>query len=36
MIKKTLRIKKETEWIYTMKIKGLGHRDKKTLEIEKK
>ena len=36
MLKKTLRIKKEIEQIYITKIKGLGHRDKKTSELEKK
>jgi len=36
MLKKTLRNKKETEWIYATKIKRLSYRDKKTLELEKK
>jgi len=31
MIKRTLQIKKETEWIYITKIKGLGYKDKKAL-----
>jgi len=36
MLKKTLRTTKEIEWIYITKIKRLGHRDKKTLELKKK
>jgi len=36
MLKRTLQIKKERDWIYITKIKGLGHRDKRTLELEKK
>ena len=36
IIKRTLQIKKETEWIYITKIKGLGYKDKKALELEKK
>jgi len=36
LLKKTLENKKETEWIYATKIKILGHRDRKTLELEKK
>ena len=36
ILKKTLRTKKEMEWIYTTKIKGLGYKDKKTLELKKK
>jgi len=36
MLKETLRNKKETEWIYATKIKRLGYRDKKILELEKK
>ena len=36
ILKKTLRTKKEIEWIYVTKIKRLDHRDKKTLELEKK
>ena len=36
LIKRTLQIKKETEWIYITKIKGSGYKDKKALELEKK
>jgi len=36
MLKNTLQTKKEIEWIHITKIKGLGHRDKKMLELEKR
>jgi len=36
ILKKTLQVKKKKEWIYITKIKELGHRDKKILELEKK
>jgi len=32
MIKRTLQIKKETEWIYIMKIKESSHQNRKILE----
>jgi len=35
MLKEILRTKKEIEWTYITKIKGLSHRDEKTIELEK-
>jgi len=32
MIKRSLQIKKETEWIYITRIKESSHQDRKTLE----
>ena len=36
MLKEALETKKELEWIYITKIKGLSKRDKRTKELEKK
>ena len=36
MLKEALETKKEIEWIYTTKIKGLSKKDKRTKELEKK
>ena len=36
MLKETLWTKKEIEWIYITKVKGLSSKDKKTIELEKK
>jgi len=32
MIKRSLQIKKETEWIYITRIKESSHKDRRTLE----
>ena len=36
MLKEALETKKEMEWIYTTKIKGLNKKNKRTRELEKK
>jgi len=36
MLKESLKVKKEMEWIYTTKMKGLSKKNKRIQELEKK